>query len=388
LDAEDGVKGGIRTRGHCDRRFQGVREVFARNFEQGQEVGASFAAVLDGEFVVDIWAGHADAARTRAWERDTIVNVFSTTKVMASTCTLMLVDRGALDLDSPAARYWPEFAEAGKERVLVRHLLSHTAGLPGWQEPIAVKELYDWERAVGLLAAQEPWWEPGTRSGYHSLTHGFLLGEVVRRVSGRSLGSFFREEVAEPLGADFHIGLPEEHEPRVGEMIPPSQAELGAALESSPGSIAARMAGNPPLDAGEANTRDWRAAEIPAANGHGNARSVARVAAALACGGTLDGVTLMGPATLEKAIEEQCYSEDLVLGLPVRWGLGFGLTSKDLPVGPNPRACYWGGWGGSVVVMDLDARFAFSYVMNKMSAATMGDPRGLALAVAAFQGLQ
>ncbi len=171
-------------------------------------------------------------------------------------------------------------------------------------------------------------------------------------------------------------------------MIPPPEAELGAGLELPPGSIAARMAGNPPLDAGEANTRDWRAAEIPAANGQGNARSVARVAGALACGGTLDGVTLMGPDTLEKAIEEQCYSKDLVLGLPVRWGLGFGLTSKDLPVGPNPRAFYWGGWGGSVVVMDLDARFAFSYVMNKMSAATMGDPRGLTLAVAAFQGLQ
>ena len=382
------MAGEIQIQGDCDHRFAAVREIFAKNFEQGLEAGASFAAVLDGEFVVDIWAGHADAALTRPWERDTIVNVFSTTKAMASACTLMLVDRGVLDLDAPAARYWPEFAQAGKQGILVRHLLSHTAGLAGWQEPIAVEELYDWERAVGLLAAQEPWWEPGTRSGYHGLTHGFLLGEVVRHVSGRSLGTFFREEVAEPLGADFHIGLPEEHEPRVGEMIPPPEPELGAGLELPPGSIAARMAGYPPLSAGTANTRAWRAAEIPAANGQGNARSVARVAGALACGGTLDGVTLMGPATLEKAIEEQCYSKDLVLGLPIRWGLGFGLTSKDLPVGPNPRSFFWGGWGGSLVIMDLDARFAFAYVMNKMSAATMGDPRGLTLAVAAFQGLQ
>lgn len=379
---------GIRIQGDCDRRFEGVRKVFAENFERGLEVGACFAAVLDGEFVVDIWAGHADAALARPWERDTIVNVFSTTKAMASTCTLMLVDRGALDLDAPVARYWPEFAQAGKQGVVLRHLLSHTSGLAGWQEPIAVEELYDWERAVGLLAAQEPWWEPGTRSGYHSLTHGFLLGEVVRRVSGRSLGRFFREEVAEPLGADFHIGLPEEHEARVGEMIPPPEVDPGAGLEPPPGSIAARVTGNPPLTAERANTRAWRAAEIPAANGQGNARSVARVAGALARGGTMDGVTLLGPDTLSKAIEEQCYSEDLVLGLPVRWGLGFGLTSKELPVGPNPRALYWGGWGGSVVVIDLDARFAFSYVMNKMSAETMGDARGLGLALAAFQGLR
>jgi CubicO group peptidase (beta-lactamase class C family) len=374
--------------GHCDRRFAAVREVFAKNFAQGLEVGASFAAVLDGALVVDIWAGHADSARTRPWERDTIVNVFSTTKVMASTCVLMLVDRGALDLDAPVAQYWPEFARAGKERVRLRHLLSHTSGLPGSEERISVEDLYDWERMVGLLAAQEPWWEAGTRSGYHALTHGYLLGEVVRRVSGRSLGRFFREEVAEPLGADFHIGLPEEHEPRVGEIIAPPEPKLGAGLEAPPGSIAARMAGNPPLAAGAANSRAWRAAEIPAANGQGNARSVARVAGALACGGRLDGVTLMGPATLEKALQEQCYRKDLVLGLPIRWGLGFGLTSKELPVGPNPRALYWGGWGGSVVVVDLDARFAFSYVMNRMSEAVMGDPRGLTLALAAFQGLE
>jgi CubicO group peptidase (beta-lactamase class C family) len=378
------MTGEIEIQGHCDRRFAAVREVFAKNFEQGLEVGACFAAILDGALVVDLWAGHADAARSRPWERDTIVNVFSTTKVMASTCVLMLVDRGALDLDAPVAQYWPEFAQAGKERVLLRHLLSHTSGLAGWQERIAVEDLYDWEHAVGLLAAQEPWWEPGTRSGYHALTHGFLLGEVVRRVSGRSLGRFFREEVAEPLGADFHIGLPEEHESRVGEIIAPPD---GAGLEAPPGSIAARMAGNPLLAAGAANTRAWRAAEIPAANGHGNARSVARVAGALACGGSLDAVTLMGPATLEKAIQEQCYRKDLVLGLPIRWGLGFGLTSKELPVGPNPRALYWGGWGGSVVVVDLDARLAFSYVMNRMSEAVMGDPRGLTLALAAFQGL-
>jgi CubicO group peptidase (beta-lactamase class C family) len=373
--------------GHCAPRFAAVREAFERNFDQGLEAGASFSAVLDGERVVDLWGGHADAEGARAWEADTIVNVYSTTKAMAALCTLMLVDRGALDLDAPVAKVWPEFAAAGKESVRVRHLLSHTSGLPGWEEAIGVDDLYDWDGVCGRLAAQAPWWEPGAKSGYHALTHGFLLGEMVRRVEGRSLGAFFRKEVAEPLGADFHIGLAEEHEPRVGEMLPPPDSALAAGAAVTPGSVAERVLGNPPLTGDVANRRAWRAAEIPAANGQGNARSVARIAGALACGGTLDGVRLLGPATLEKTIEEQCYDTDLVLGLPVRWGLGFGLTAKELPIGPNPRTFFWGGWGGSLIVVDLDARLGFAYVMNKMGATTMGDLRAFGPALATFGAL-
>jgi CubicO group peptidase (beta-lactamase class C family) len=370
--------------GDCQPRFAAVRDAFTKNFDQGLEVGASFAAMLDGELIVDLWGGHADADRTRPWERDTIVNVYSTTKAMTALSSLMLVDRGQLDLDAPVAGIWPEFGQAGKQGVLVRHLLSHTSGVPGWEEPIAVEDLYDWEHAVGLLAAQRPWWEPGTKSGYHALTHGYLLGEVVRRVTGRSVGRFFREEVAEPLGADFHIGLGEEHDARVGELIPPPNPALGGDTEVPPGSVAARVLGNPPMQGGGANCRAWRAAEIPAANGHGNARAVARVAGALACGGSLDGVHLLGSETLAKIIEEQCYDTDLVLGVPLRWGLGFGLTSKELPIGPNPRVFFWGGWGGSLVVVDLDARLAFSYVMNRMGSTTMGDLRGFGPSVALF----
>ena len=368
--------------GHCEPRFAAVRDAFARNFELGLEVGASFAAVLEGELVVDLWGGHADAECRRPWQRDTIVNVYSTTKTMTAISTLMLVDRGELDLDAPVAEVWPEFAQAGKERVLVRHLLSHTSGVAGWEKPLAVEELYDWDYSVGLLAAQRPWWEPGTRSGYHAVTHGYLLGEVVRRVTGRSVGRFFREEVAQPLGADFHIGLAEEHDSRVGELIPPPNPQLGGDTEAPPGSVAARVLANPPLTGGAANSRAWRAAEIPAVNGHGNARAVARVAGALACGGSLDGVRLLGPETLSKTIEEQCYDTDLVLGVPLRWGLGFGLTSKELPIGPNPRVFFWGGWGGSLMVVDLDARLAFSYVMNRMGQTTMGDPRGFGPSIA------
>jgi CubicO group peptidase (beta-lactamase class C family) len=297
----------------------------------------------------------------------------------------MLVDRGQLDLDAPVARYWPEFAQAGKDALPVRYLLSHTSGLAGFTEPIPAEALYDWDRIVRLLAAQEPMWEPGARSGYHALTFGHLLGEVVRRVTGRTLGTFFREEVAEPLGADFHIGLAEKHQPRVAEMIPPPDADLAAELE--PGSLAAKILSNPAMSGAIANEPAWRTAEIPAANGHGNARSVARVAAGMACGGELDGVHLLSAATLEKTIEEQCYGKDLVLGLPIRWGLGFGLTSKELPIGPNPRAFFWGGWGGSLVVIDLDARLSFSYVMNRMSSSTMGDTRAFRPAAALYGAL-
>ena len=214
--------------GHCDPRFAAAREAFGKNFDNGMELGATACAVLDGEVVLDVWGGHADAAKTRPWAEDTLINVYSTTKAMAALSTLMQVDRGKLDLDAPVASVWPEFAAGGKEGVLVRHVLSHTSGVPGWEQKVDIDTICDWERSVALLAAQSPWWEPGTQSGYHALSHGHLLGEIVRRVAGRSLGTFFRDEVAGPLGADFHIGLPEEHEGRVAEMIPPEQGLASA----------------------------------------------------------------------------------------------------------------------------------------------------------------
>lgn len=372
--------------GTCDERFSAVREAFARNFEQGLEVGASFAAVLDGDPVVDLWAGERDSRGT-PWERDTIVNVYSTTKSMAALATLMLVDRGELDLDAKVASLWPEFGANGKESVLVRHLLSHTSGVAGWTEPIGVEVLYDWNRSVALLAAQAPWWEPGTASGYHALTHGYLLGEVVRRVSGRTLGTFFREEVAEPLGIDFHIGLAPEHLPRCGDLIAPSNPALGDGAVAPPGSVAGRVLGNPPMLGTVGNDPAWRAAEIPAANGQGNARAVARVAGVLARGGSQDGVHLLGGDTLAKVIEEQSSGMDLVLGAPIRFGLGFGLSSEALPIGPNPRTFFWGGWGGSLVVVDLDAKLGFSYVMNRMGDGTLGDTRAFGPAAALWGAL-
>jgi CubicO group peptidase (beta-lactamase class C family) len=371
----------IEVHGYCDSRFSGVKDAFANNFKDDLEVGASFAATLGGEFVVDIWAGYADAARTRPWERDTIVNVYSTTKVMAALCMLMLVDRGQLDIDAPVAQYWPEFAQAGKENIPVRYLLTHQSGMAGIVEPITIEEFYDWDRVVGLLAAQEPLWEPGKHSGYHAFTFGHLLGEVLRRITGKTMGTFFREEVAGPLGADFHIGFGEELDSRVADLVPPEKAE--ESVLDSQSKLAKAMA-NTSFPAEHTWERAWRAAEIPAANGHGNARSVARVAALLAGGGELDGVRLLGMDTVEKSIEEQYYGKDLVLGQPIRWGLGWGLSSKEMPVGPNPRTFYWGGRGGSAVVMDLDANLSFAYVMNGMSGNILGDNRAAGPAMALF----
>lgn len=356
----------IEVNGYCDKRFEPVKDLFIKNFEDGLEVGASLAATIYGEFVIDIWAGFADFAQTRAWEKDTIVNVYSTTKVMTILCTLMCIDRGLLNLDAPVAKYWPEFAQGGKEKLPVRYLLSHTSGLPGWDEKLTFEDLYNWDKVVSSLAAQKPWWEPGTKCGYHSLTHGYLLGELVRRVTGKSLGTFFREEVAKPLDADFHIGLSEIHDSRVGDLTFPPPDEFVRFGELDPQSIAFRVAANPFTTRNVSKTRAWRAAEIPAGNGHGNARSIAKIAAAIACGGELDGIRLLSSNTIEKAIEEQIYDTDLVALFPIRWGLGFGLNCKERPLGPNPNSFHWSGLGGSLVVMDPDAKTSFAYAMNKM----------------------
>ncbi len=365
--------------GHCDERFAAVREAFQKNFDQGLELGASFSAVLEGEAVVDLWAGDRNE-RGDPWLEDTIVNVYSTTKTMTALSALLLVGRGELDLDTPVASVWPEFAAAGKSAIPIRQLLSHGSGLSGWAEQLAVEDLYDWDKCTELLAAQAPFWDPGTASGYHALTQGYLVGEVVRRVCDRSVGSFFRDEIAVPLGADFHIGLPEEHEPRVGELKAPDDADLAANV-SDPGSVAGKTLGNPPIRGDDANRREWRAAEIPAANGTGNARAVARVAGAVANGELLD------EATLAKLLEEQSHVQDLVLGVPIRFGVGFGLTSPQLPIGPNPRTFFWGGWGGSLAVFDPDARLGFSYVMNRMGAGTLGDLRAFNVATALYTAL-
>ena len=373
------------VQGMTHDRYAAVRTVFEGNLESGADVGASFCATLEGETVVDLWGGFADPAKTRPWERDTIVNVYSTTKTMTALSALILADRGDLDFDAPVARYWPEFAANGKDRVKVSHLMSHAAGLSGWKEPITTEDLYDWEKVTALLAAQAPYWEPGTASGYHALTQGYLVGEVVRRITGRSLGTFFREEVAEPLGADFHIGLPASEDHRVAELIPPPPGE---AVGDGPGEteLQANMSKNPGIDVSATRTRGWRGAEIPAAGGTGNARSIAEIHTILANGGVAKGKRFMSEAGCRRALELQIAGDDLILGAPARFGMGFGLAGGVVPL-PSPNTIYWGGYGGSLAIIDMDARTTFGYAMNKMAGTTTGDMRALGLAMAMWTAL-
>ena len=386
----------VAIEGTCDRRFEAVKEAFAENLASGGEVGAPVAVMVDGKMVVDLWGGYADAARTRPWERDTIVNVYSTTKGMTALCAHRLVDQGLLDVDAPVAQYWPEFAQAGKEALPVRYLLSHRAGLPAVSKTLPMRSLCQWDTMTAALAAQEPWWEPGTKHGYHAWTFGFLVGEVVRRISGKSLGTFFREEIAAPLGLDFHIGLAAEHDGRTAEIIPapppqPGEPNLLAELLTDPESLTFKAFVNPPdiAEPGRVNTREWRAAEIPAGNGHGNARALARAYGALARGGELDGVRILSPATIDQAIAEQSNGLDAVLlGWPSRRGLGYFLTQPNAPIGPNPRAFGHPGAGGSGGFADPDAQVGFGYTMNQMGAGSvMVDPRRRRLADAVFQPL-
>jgi CubicO group peptidase (beta-lactamase class C family) len=370
--------------GTFDERFASVADVLSANLDRGADVGASVCVVYDGATVVDIWGGTIDDAGT-PWAEDTIVNVWSTTKTMTFLTALILADRGELDFHAPVAKYWPEFAANGKEGVEVRHLMAHTAGLPGWVEPIEEADLYDWEKATSLLAAQAPLWEPGTQSGYHALTQGYLIGEVVRRITGgTTIGDFFAKEIAGPLGADFHIGTGPEHDDRVALVIPPDESFGAGMSHLDLDSDLARAMSHPPVDARWSWSEAWRRAEIPAAGGHGNARSVARVQSVLSHGGEVDGIRLLSPSGCEAVFERQISGQDLVLPIPLTFGMGYGISSPEMPIGPNEHTCFWGGWGGSVVINDLDNRLTIAYVMNKMGQGTTGDDRGIGIAFAAY----
>jgi len=379
----------VEVSGRCDAGFGAVKDAFVENFTSNGDVGASCAVVKDGELIVDIWGGTLDTEGTTPWLEDTIINAYSTTKTMSCLSLLVLVSRGLVDVDAPVCRYWPEFEQAGKANVLIRHILSHTAGLPAWDQQLEIADLYDWDKATGLLATQATWWEPGWKSGYHGISQGNLVGEVVRRVDGRSVGTFFAEEIAGPLGADFHIGTGPEHDHRIAPVIPAPPLRFGS--EGGSGgpdreSIPYRAA-NPRLVAEDSWTIPWRRAEIPAAGGHGNARGVALAQCPVSAGGSARGVDLLSAETVERIFDVQAAGRDLVLGVGVTFGVGYGLNSPRAPIAPNPRVCYWGGWGGSLVVNDVDAGFTMAYVMNRMGPGTVGDDRAHTILRACYASL-
>jgi len=304
--------------------------------------------------------------------------VWSTTKTMTFLVALMLADRGELNFHAPVAKYWPEFAANGKEGVEVRHAMGHTAGLSGWDPSIRVEDLADWDLCTSVLAAQAPWWTPGAASGYHAVSQGYLIGEIVRRITGTTIGAFFKSEVADVLGADFHIGLPESAEARVSFVIPPPPPDFSQVPADS---VAFRTFTSPPLDARAPRERWWRAAEIPAANGHGNARSVATVQQIIANRGEANGHRFFTEKTGDAIFETQAHGIDMCLGEEIHFGMGYGLSSATTPMGP--RACYWGGYGGSVIIMDQDLRLTVAYMMNKMQGSLTGDTRGTDIALQA-----
>ena len=375
------------VQGTCDPRFEAMRGVLSANIDSGADVGASAAVMLDGELVVDLWGGWVDEAHSAPWQSDTITNVWSSTKTQMALCALMLVDRGLLDVDAPVATYWPEFAANGKEGVLVRHLMSHTSGVSGWNQPITVDDIYDWEASTAKLAGQAPWWEPGTASGYHALNQGHLVGEVIRRITGKKLGEFFRDEVAAPLGVDFHIGLPTSEFGRVSNVIPPPPLPIDFS-QLDPEMVAVKTFTGPAPGAEASWTPEWRQADIGAANGHGNARSIAIAQSAISNGGVVNGTSLLGQDAIDRIFEVQADGVDLVLMVPVRFGIGYGLANDTMPFIPKDRrVCAWGGWGGSVVLNDLDNRMTVTYVMNRMEGGLVGDERGSALVMAAFDAV-
>ena len=361
----------VELHGHCDPRFAPLRAAFTRNWSDHAEIGASLCVVERGQIVVDLWAGWADAAQTRPWQQDTIANVYSTTKGVAAVAAAILADRGALDVARPVAHYWPEFAQAGKDQITVHQLLTHEAGLVGIDEELPDGAVLDWDRMIAALERQTPLWPPGQGLGYHAITYGWLVGEVIRRIDGRTCGEFVRDEVAAPLGVDFYIGLPASEDPRTAELIPaPGSDGLGIPPEG----LAAKALGlAAPRLAGDVNSRAWRATELPAANGHANARALATIYGSLADG----GAPLLSAQGVENAAAHRITADDLVLGFQVRRALGFILSTPGgrYEWGPNPRTFGHSGAGGSLAFADPDRQIGFAYVMNQMSAGLGADPR-------------
>ncbi|POS75282.1 beta-lactamase [Diaporthe helianthi] len=363
------------THGTYDPKFEGVFAKFKGFLESGQEVGASLTVNIDGKDVINLWGGFTSAAKTHPWKEDTIVTVFSTTKTISALAVLLLINDGQLSPNDKVSKYWPEFAANGKQDVEIRHLLSHSSGLAVLEEPTTAEEACDCALMTSRLAGQAPLWEPGTASGYHSATYGFLLGEVVRRRTGLSLTEFVAQRIAGPMDADFQIGAAEKDWHRVAELVPPPAAVMAAMAKLDPESMMAKMV-NPIIDPSFTLTPLWRRAENGAANGHTNSQALARIwSKALTIGD--EGKRVLSKDTVDLIFEEQTYGPDVCLGAVVRYGVGMGIRGKGDAVidswVPEGRICFWGGWGGSMVINDVDRNITIAYAMNKMEHGTVGN---------------
>ena len=389
--------------GVCDPRFAAVRAAFEANFREERDVGAAVAVTLEGRPVVDLWGGLADPVSGRAWQADTLVGVASVTKGITTLAALHLMERGLLKIDAPVARYWPEFARMGKEAVTVRHLLNHRAGLPAVGPDLPAEALFDWGAFIGGLEDTAPAWPPGSRHGYHPMTFGYLVGEVVRRITGISVGQYLRREITGPLDADFFVGLPYAAESRVARLLPDrpppaGQATMWTLILRNPDPLARRAFLNPPRIPGGMNSRAFRAAEIPAANGITTARALARIYGALARPDAPGSAPLLATETLARATRQESYGPDAILPYTTCFGLGF-MLSRPMPAadygvgidpfGPGPRAFGHPGRGGALAFADPDAGLGFGYVMNQLVSGTRERPdtRAVRLIAALYQAL-
>lgn len=368
--------------GEYASEFGKLADAFAANFREHGDIGASLCVFRGGQKVLDLWGGHADAARSRPWRRDTLVNVWSTTKGVMALCVARLNDQGVISNDAPVAAYWPEFAAAGKGAITVGQLFSHQAGLCGPTRQLSEAELLDSVFLADLLAAQAPLWQPGSRSGYHALTIGPLADALFKRVVGKSVGAYFRDEIADPLAIDFHMGLPPEAEGRVAEISHDGNPLSGIADFNEFQSAAQILT---PVRPGLANLAAWRRQGTPSAAGQGNARGLAQIYGALAHDRRIEGIEVVSKSALDQAAAVQIDGEDLVLRVPISWGVGFALNKSMGVYGPSPRAFGHHGWGGSFAFADPDTGLGVAYAMNFMREPQGGlDPRFASLVSAVY----
>ena len=360
------------VQGTCSEAFLPLLDLLEKNLASGEDTGAGIAVVHDGRLVVDVWGGEARPGT--GWQRDTLTQVWSVTKAMAALAVLTLVDRGLVDLDSPVARYWPAFGAHGKDRVLVRQLLGHSSGVPGWTQPVTVEDVLDLEATEALLAAQGPWYDPGSAPAYQIVCHGHLLDGLVRGATGRPLADVLHEDVMAPLGGGFRLGVPADELDLVADLVPPPPSGIDyAAL--GPEHFLIRTVLNPLLTAELCNGEAWRRGAVGGAGGHGTARAIALAQAVLSHGGSVGGVDLLSADTVARVFEVQTEGRDLVLAQDVRFGLGLGLPMAAAPAVPQGKVCWWTGYGGAVVVNDADRRTTLAYVPNRLADHLISSPR-------------
>ncbi|KAI1828449.1 beta-lactamase [Xylaria intraflava] len=381
-----------KVHGKCTQQFEKVRTLFAELIDSEDELGASIAVNIDGEDVVDLWGGYVDQNTKQPWTEDTITGVASSSKMVCSLAVLMLIDSGAVSAYDKVSKYWPEFAANGKENVEIRHLLSHTSGVAGWDEKVTMDEICDPVTSAAKLAPQAPWWEPGTASAYHAWNFGHLLGEIVRRVTGMGLKQFIAEKIAAPLSADFQLGILEKDWPRVTHLTLLNLT--GPSSNFKPPPLFLKAIGNPAVPPEMGKRPAWRQGEVGGSNGYTNARALNKILSTITLAGS-DGIDgrkqLLSKRTVDLIFEEQSWGMDLAIGKPIRFGIGYALkgdgdwVSDWIPAGD---IAYWGGSGGSLGLMDVGRKVTITYAMNKWDpAALIGNKAAKAYVGAVYEAL-